>query len=409
MAQSQPLFVEFHVLASHVPSNLNRDDLGTPKTAMFGGERRLRISSQCLKRTWRTSQYFRGEFAEKELGVRTQLAPELVFKQLGPEYDDKARRGLEELFKAIGKKGGAGGANAEGDDDGQEEEETSAEPSHGDDAASSGGTKTAHLLFLSRQELDEIAAFARDRAKDLSRIVKESRRQVRVDGDELKKARVALQKHLAEKCARNAVDVALFGRFVTSDEISTVDAALQVAHALGTQKIDLEYDYFTAVDDLSNETGAGHLGETEFAASVFYKYAVCNYPQLVGNLAGDRALAARGLKALAQAMARAVPIGKKNGTAPHNPADYIEVIVRRDAPVSLANAFLRPVRPQGEKDVMDVSIERLREQAKKYASAYGDEHVVERFVLDLRGTGNVATLNDLAKKLEAKLIEVGGA
>src|SRR5690606_17140018 len=101
--------------------------------------------------------------------------------------------------------------------------------------------------------------------------------------------------------------------------------------------------------------------------------------------------------------------GKKNGTAPHNPADYIEVIVRRDAPVSLANAFLRPVRPQGEKDVMDVSIERLREQAKKYASAYGDEHVVERFVLDLRGTGNVATLNDLAKKLEAKIIEVGGA
>lgn len=410
MAESKPLFVEFHVLASHVPSNLNRDDLGTPKTAMFGGERRLRISSQCLKRTWRTSQYFRGELAETELGVRTLRLPDLVFERLGPDYDDRARKGLEELFKAIGKKGGSGAGKGGEDDDGEENEEASSGSTDGDDVATSGVIKTAHLLFLSRQEIDEIVAFARTKATELSRVVKESKKKVTVDSDALKKVRADLQKHLAETCSRNAVDVGLFGRFVTSDEIATVDAALQVAHAIGTQKIDLEYDYFTAVDDLSNETGAGHLGETEFAASVFYKYAVCNVPQLVGNLAGDVTLAARGLKALAQAMARAVPIGKKNSTAPHNPADYVEVIVRRDAPVSLANAFLRPVRPQGDKDVMDVSIERLRQQARKYDAAYGDEHIVERFVLNLRGEeGNVATLNELAKKLEAKLAEIGGA
>jgi len=410
MAESKPLFVEFHVLASHVPSNLNRDDLGTPKTAMFGGERRLRISSQCLKRTWRTSQYFRGELAETELGVRTLRLPDLVFERLGPDYDDRARKGLEELFKAIGKKGGSGSGKGGEDDDGDENEEASSGSTDGDDVATSGAIKTAHLLFLSRQEIDEIVAFARTKATELSRVVKESKKKVTVDSDALKKVRADLQKHLAETCSRNAVDVGLFGRFVTSDEIATVDAALQVAHAIGTQKIDLEYDYFTAVDDLSNETGAGHLGETEFAASVFYKYAVCNVPQLVGNLAGDVTLAARGLKALAQAMARAVPIGKKNSTAPHNPADYVEVILRRDAPVSLANAFLRPVRPQGDKDVMDVSIERLRQQARKYDAAYGDEHIVGRFVLNLRGEeGNVATLNELAKKLEAKLAEIGGA
>lgn len=403
-----PLFVEFHVLSSHSPSNLNRDDLGTPKTAVFGGERRLRISSQCLKRTWRTSSFFRGELAEEELGIRTALLPQLVIEKLGPGYDDRARQGLVALLLSIGKKSGGGKDGGEPADAGEDETE------EGNDETSSASTeavpgKTAHLLYLSRQEVDEVIAFADERAAHLGKIVKVTKKKAGVDPEALKAERKKLQEHLERTCERNAVDIGLFGRFVTSDEISKVDAALQVAHALGTQKVELEYDYFTAVDDLSNETGAGHLGETEFAASVFYKYAVCDYRALVRNLGGDAELAKRGLKAIAQAMARAVPIGKKNSTAPHNPADYVEVVLRQDAPLSLANAFLKPVRPQGDKgDVMDISIERLREQAKKYDEAYGKAHIVDRFALSLREGGDVKSLNDLVEKLGKRLDEAGG-
>lgn len=412
MADPKPLFIEFHVLCSHSPSNLNRDDLGTPKTSIFGGERRLRISSQCLKRTWRTSSYFQGGLAEDELGVRTQLLPQIVLERLGPEYDDRARQGLVALLMAIGKKSGGGkdsGADESDADEARAEDgpEESSSESLGESSAI--GAKTAHLLYLSRQEVDEVVAFAKDRASHLSKILKVSKKKAGIDSDALKAERKKLQEHLKEKCERNAVDIGLFGRFVTSDEIAKVNASLQVAHALGTQKIELEYDYFTAVDDLSNETGAGHLGETEFAASVFYKYAVCDYQQLVGNLGGDASLALRGLEALVQAMARAVPIGKKNSTAPHNPADYVEVVLRRDAPLSLANAFLKPVRSKGEADVMDVSIERLKEQAKRYDDAYGNEHILDRVALSLRDGGNVESLQALVERLGAKVAELRDA
>lgn len=410
MVESKPLFVEFHVLGSHSPANLNRDDLGTPKTAIFGGERRLRISSQCLKRTWRTSSFFRGELAEEELGIRTALLPQLVIERLGPEYDDRARQGLVSLLVSIGKKSGGGkdgGETADVDEDETEEGQDGASASAG---SSLPAAKTPHLLYLSRQEVDEVIAFANERATQLAKIVSVKKKKAGVDAEALKAERKKLQEHLEKTCKRNAVDIGLFGRFVTSDEIAKVDAALQVAHALGTQRVELEYDYFTAVDDLSNETGAGHLGETEFAASVFYKYAVCDYPKLVQNLGGDEDLAVRGLRALAQAMARAVPIGKTNSTAPHNPADYAEVVLRRDAPVSLANAFLKPVRPQGEKgDVMDISIERLRAQASQYDEAYGKEHIAARFALSLREGGDVKSLKELVEKLGAKLRETGGA
>jgi CRISPR system Cascade subunit CasC len=167
------------------------------------------------------------------------------------------------------------------------------------------------------------------------------------------------------------------------------------------------------VDDLSLEPGAGHIGESEFASSVFYKYAVCDLRQLRDNLAGDGALAARAMKAVALAIARAVPMGKKNSTAPQNPADYLEVIVRRDAPVSLANAFLKPVVPARDADVMTESIRRLREQGQKYDAAYGTD-LLGRFVLPLRevdlgaGVTRCETLDQLASGVEKLVADAMG-
>lgn len=407
-------FIELHALRAFPPSNLNRDDLGTPKTAVFGGARRLRISSQCLKRTWRMSEHFRGSFAEEQLGIRTDRLPEEVLKAVGESLDEPARDGLLELLASIGKKGAKASADS---DDGDDDDAPQAENSAPGDASTA---RTAHLLFLSRQEIEAVGSFATEKKDAIAKALKKKKKP---DGEAIKKLRKQLQEHLVSHTSKNAVDVGLFGRFVTSSEFDTVDGALQVAHAVGTQKVEVEYDYFTAVDDLSSETGAGHLGESEFASSVLYLYACCDLGQLEQNL-GKRtekgrtsdgeavALARQSLPALVRAMAEATPTGKKTGTAPHTPAEFVEVVVRRGAPLSFANAFAKPVdnREHGG-DVMAASISRFATHRDRIESAYGrDTDVIDRFVLCLRDVQNavpakkeVQTIAELATKLAKSL------
>jgi CRISPR system Cascade subunit CasC len=405
-------FVEMHALRSFPPSNLNRDDLGTPKTAAFGGERRLRISSQCLKRTWRMSEHFRGAFAEEQLGIRTDHLPEEVLAAVGDALDEEARAGLVALLTSIGKKAKKQASGE--DDEGEEGDEKSAS-----DEVQEGKPRTPHLLFLSRQEIEAVATFARAKKDALKKIFKKKT----ADAEALKKLRKELEEHLQEHTSKNAVDVGLFGRFVTSDEFDTVEGALQVAHGLGTQTVDVEYDYFTAVDDLGDEPGAGHLGESEYASSVIYLYACCDLDQLEKNLgartasgrmADDeaRALARKSLPALVRAIAQATPKGKKTGTAPHTRADYVEVVVRRSAPLSFANAFIKPIGPRAEGgDVMAASIVELVKHRDRVEAAYGhDKDVLARFVLCLRDVDageakerQVKTLDELATKLAAVL------
>jgi CRISPR system Cascade subunit CasC len=418
-------FIELHALRSFPPSNLNRDDLGTPKTATFGGVRRLRISSQCLKRTWRMSEKFRGAFAEEQLGLRTSHLPEEVMKAL-PDLEASAREGLLTLMASIGKKS-AKAAKGDADDDGDESHE--GESSADVETSADAGARTAHLLFLSRQEIEAAVDFARKNGEQLTKVFKAGKKKT-VDAEQVKKLRKMLTEHLEAQTSKNAVDVALFGRFVTSDEFDTVEGALQVAHALGTQKVEVEYDYFTAVDDLGDSAGAGHLGESEFASSVLYLYACCDLGQLEENLGArsekgrvadvhSRELARRSLPALVRALAEATPIGKKTGTAPHTPAEYIEVVVRRGAPLSYANAFLKPVDARRDGDVMQSSIANLVQHRTKIETAYArDKDALARFVLALRDVEgaaprgqDVATVDELATRLGDVLREVatGGA
>jgi CRISPR system Cascade subunit CasC len=407
-------FIEMHALRSFPPSNLNRDDLGTPKTAVFGGARRLRISSQCLKRTWRMSEHFRGSFAEEELGIRTDRLPVEVLKALGDTFDKAAGEGLIALLASLGKKKAKERSAEEGDED----ESTSPE-AKATDPGEVEGPRTVHLLFLSRQEIEAVAGFAREKADALAKVFTKKK----IDNKAVEKLRAELQAHLESHTSKNAVDVGLFGRFVTSDEFDTVDGALQVAHALGTQKVEIEYDYFTAVDDLGDTTGAGHLGESEFASSVLYLYACCDLGQLEQNLGARgskgrtpdeeaRDLARKSLPALVKAMAEATPKGKKTGTAPHTPAEYVEVVIRRGAPLSFANAFTKPVgEREAEGDVMAASITRLTDHRDRIESAYGrDKDVVARFILSVHDadgattTGaTVKTMVELAEKLAAAL------
>lgn len=401
-------FIEFHVLRSFPPSNLNRDDLGTPKTALFGGSRRLRISSQCLKRTWRTSEHFRGGLAEDELGIRTNRLPEQVLQSLGDELDDASREGLVGLLASIGKKGSKG----QSADDLDDEDEFEGPSGTSAPAESRTEARTAHLLFLSRQEIEAVANFARAKKATLGKVFKSGKKKS-LDNDVVKKLRAELESYLGEHTSRNAVDIGLFGRFVTSSEIDTIDAALQVAHGLGTQKIEVEYDYFTAVDDLGDEPGAGHLGESEFTSSVIYLYACCDFEQLGRNL-GSRtvegrvpdsesiALARRSLPMLVRAMAEATPKGKRTGTAPHTPAEYVEVVVRKGSPMSYANAFCKPVSPrESDGDVMAASISRLAAHRAALESAYGrNADIIDRFILCLRETEDDAVRNHAVPTIE---------
>ena len=137
------------------------------------------------------------------------------------------------------------------------------------------------MLFLSRQEIEAVGHFARAKKDALTKVLNNKKKP---DAKAIEKLRKELKEHLEEHTKKNAVDVALFGRFVTSDEFDTVEGALQVAHGLGTQKVEVEYDYFTAVDDLGEGPGAGHLGESEFASSVLYLYACCELSELEQNL-----------------------------------------------------------------------------------------------------------------------------
>lgn len=394
------LFVEFHALTSHSPANLNRDRNGTPKTAMFGGARRLRISSQCLKRTWRTFPGFVEELPEEELAVRTTRLPETILGNLGAELPQAAADGIVAVLAGMGK---AAPGEEEDDEAGEEE---AGKPSGGGEVA-----RTPHLLMLSRKEIDEVGSFVRAHMAELAEAGASLGKKGRKGNKpaNLVGLREALRKHLAETCRRPSAVVALFGRFYTGDEIKNIDGALSVAHALSTQQITLEYDYFSAVDDLqpAGQAGSAHIGEGEFGAGVFYKYAVADARLLAGTLGGDRQLAARSLRAVTRAVALAVPRGSSHGAAPFNAADYLEVVVRRDQPMSLANAFLKPVRATAESDLMESSIKRLTDFAGRTRRAYvRGPDVFGRLVLSLRdlpedsGATSCESLDDLAGALE---------
>ena len=159
-----------------------------------------------------------------------------------------------------------------------------------------------------------------------------------------------------------------------------IDAACQVAHAISTNKVSMEMDYYTAVDDLSpkEETGAGMLGFTGFNSSCFYRYATIDLDQLLSekNLDGDTDLAYRAVEAFLHASVSALPTGKQNSMAAHNPPDAIFAVVRQSGvPVSLANAFCKPVRPGYDSDLMTASIKEMDAYWGKLAKVYGSKGV----------------------------------
>jgi CRISPR system Cascade subunit CasC len=351
--------IAIHLLQNHAPSNLNRDDNGDPKDCLFGGFRRARISSQALKRSMRWSETFRHYFADQAelLALRTQLLPEEVRKRIEHlELSDEERTVILQQTARLGKGDSKGTGDATG-------EETPKRGKKG--AAETNGQperlKTAQLMFLTAREIDQLAermvALVREEGPEsLSKL----------GSDKLLQAIGELEPH--------AVDIAMFGRMTTSSPFKNIEATVQVAPALSTHAVEQEFDFYTAVDDISGETGAGFIGETAFNSATYYKYISIHWEELVENLQGEQAVAEKVVKALIHATMMAIPSGKQNSFAAHNLPDLALIEVRpQNIALSYANAFVKPVRATSQSSLIEASMQALQNYIPQINQMYGLE------------------------------------
>lgn len=332
------MLIDIHMLQNHAPSNLNRDDTGAPKDALFGNALRARISSQAIKRSIRRSEVFHDAFAEAGLlAQRTRRLPSLLRQRLAQEgLDEQAIDLIVMRSREIGRESGKDVA----------------------EWTEEGDPETAQLIFLTDSEVEELARKLAGLYRDLGA---QAFQKLKADD---------LSKRLGSSVARS-VDVAMFGRMTTSAAFKDVQAAVQVAHAISTHRVETEFDYYTAVDDISGEAGAGFIGDTAFNSATYYKYMSVHWEGLLANLGGDVDVARQAVTALLQAAATVNPTGKQNTFAAHNLPDLLLVEVReRNLPISYANAFLKPVWTNGHVSLMDASVTQLAEYMDRIHGVY---------------------------------------
>jgi len=336
-------FIQLHLLTAYPPANLNRDDTGRPKTAMVGGVQRLRVSSQALKRAYRASDLFRtalqGNLATRTKRLGSEIIDHLVAE--GAERE-QARDIAERVAGLFGK--------SKTDPEGK------------------AIAEIEQLAFIS--DAERTAAF------ELARRIQA--------GEEVDTARSSPLSH-----DHRAADIAMFGRMLADAAAYNVEAAVQVAHAFTTHRVEVEDDYFTAVDDLKDprdesgeeERGAAHIGVNEFGSGLFYLYICIDRDSLVENLSGDAAVAGAAIAALAEAAATVSPTGKRATFASNARAHYIRAERGSQQPRTLAAAFFAPV--VGD-DVLAESSDAMERWAAQMDGAYGP-CADDSSVMDVRG------------------------
>ncbi len=342
------MLIELHAIQNFAPSNLNRDDTGAPKDCIFGGYRRARVSSQAFKRAMRMEFRDGGLLPDKaDIGTRTKR----IVQELTERLDDA---GIEEEESKPLIERALGGLGLKLEE----------------------GNKTQYLLFVGPRELDALAA-ACVQLRDAGESGAASDGAAKSGRNAKKEAKSAITGEMqkALKAAMDggkAADIALFGRMVADNADINTDAACQVAHAISTHKTDIEFDYYTAVDDLNpkEETGAGMIGTVEFNSACFYRYANVDLDQLSTNLGKDAAAVRQTVEAFVRAFVTAIPTGKQNSMAAQNPPSFVLAVVRDAGNWSLANAFVRPV-PQHADDLVKASIARLDTEWAGIAKMYG--------------------------------------
>jgi len=367
-------FVEIHALQNFAPSNLNRDDTGAPKDAFFGGVRRARVSSQCLKRAIR--EYFKMQNRDW-VADRTKRVVDALKERLSGELqghkdfsDDNLLKAIEVAVSSLGSK-----KTVKVDKE----------------------KKTDVLLFLSPKEVDALAQAIKESFSDLLK--------AKTPEQVAKNLNDAID---GENKSRLSVDVALFGRMLAVMPEKNQYAACQVAHALSTHAVEREFDFYTAVDDLKPEdtTGADMMGTIEFNSACFYRYAVLDWDKLLVNFQGNAKLAHDGLEAFINGFVIAEPTGKQNSFAAHNPPEFISIFVRRDtAPRNLANAFETPIYSKG-KSLTKESADKLAAKAAALDKLY-ETKVNARYAVSEDVFGATFKADGLGTQLESvpKLIK----
>lgn len=312
------LYVDFHVLQTVPPSCVNRDDTGRPKTAVYGGVQRARVSSQSWKRAMRSM------FTEENKGYRSKGIVALIEEKIKEKAADKTDAEVKKLANEAASKAKL------------------KKPSDKE-------MKT--LFFISEGQIARLADVALSEEKkdeDYVNAVKEE----------------------------PSIDIAMFGRMVADDPSLNYDAAVQVSHSISTHAVEVEEDYFTAVDDCSPEdtAGAGHLGTTEYNSATLYRYATVNMKELVKSLK-DIDQSKYAVKEFANAFIYSMPTGKQNSFANRTLPDCIYVTVRTDQPINFATAFEKPVRYSDTGGYSEKSKEAFANEAKRIYSLYVDEPI----------------------------------
>jgi len=324
------LYVDLHILQDIPPSNINRDDNGTPKQAIYGGANRLRVSSQAWKRATRLA--FRDSIDQSELGVRTRqfgrmLSDELQKQGVDASVADRvARATAGSLDITAGKK----------------------------------ETNLAYLFFFSRPQVAEI----------IRQIMTQIDVLADLDSKELaaQVATINVREILGQG---HSIDVALFGRMVADLPDLNVDAAVQVAHALSTHATQTDFDYFTAVDDVqgADETGAGMISSVEFNSATLYRYATVGIHQLVDNLT-DPDAAVSALEEFVKGFTLSMPAGYTTSFAPRTRPGFVAIVVREDQPVNMVSAFEKPIN--SDKGTFEKSVAALADLVNEETVRWGD-------------------------------------
>jgi CRISPR system Cascade subunit CasC len=343
-------FLQLHLLTNYPPANLNRDDTGRPKTALMGDAQRLRVSSQCNKRAWRTSDAFTSalmhgqpmpvtpvvvqwdEAPHPHLGTRTKELGVQVHKALMARgvKDKEAKAWAASMAQQFGKL--------------QKEKKD----------APLNELRIEQLCHLSPEERAAVDALVQACAQ----------RQSAPTDDELALLRAP----------QAAVDIAMFGRMLANSPAYNVEAAVQVAHAVTVHKAAVEDDWFSAVDDLNTgleDKGAGHIGERGFGAGLFYQYVCVDRELLDKNLGGDTALAKRALGALLHAVTKVAPTGMQNSHGSRAYASYVLAEKGNQQPRSLVQAFLKPVKPGEGGDMLELAVKAVERRCTNFDKVYG--------------------------------------
>ena len=373
------MFVELHILQSVPPSNINRDDTGSPKTARFGGAQRARVSSQAWKRA--TRKRFNATLDKSNIGCRTKRVVEKLGEEIheldGGISPEDSRRLASATLTAAGIK------------------LTTPKPPKNAPKGFQPIDLTDSLLFLSAGQYAKLAELA----------VAAHQSSTTVAG---KLAKQAIN-------SENSFDVALFGRMVADDLNLNVDAAAQVAHAISVQAVEPEFDYFTAVDDMKErdqQAGAGMIGTIEFNSSTLYRYATVNVPGLRQNL-GDPTATARAVAAFVDSFSLSMPTGKLNTFANRTVPEAIVVSIRSDQPINLVGAFENPIQPKADASVVAKAAAALADRHRQVADVYGPP--VKTWVVSLGDTtapleavGDRVDMRSLTQQVEQSVLEYLG-